>query len=108
MSDLLKTQENARSLSKRMCAYVLLVPVIGVYVRSARFISKYRRGRGVFENFSDILSVEEVCEALRIGANQAYDLLSSGKLTGFKQGRVWKIPRQALIEYIVEKSKITI
>ena len=62
----------------------------------------------MFENLADILSVEEVCEALRIVANQTYDILSSGKLKGFKQGRVWKIPRQALIEYIVAQSKINI
>ena len=60
----------------------------------------------MLENYYDILSVEEVCEALRIGANQAYDLLNNGKLKGYKQGRVWKIPKQALIEYIVEQSKI--
>lgn len=60
----------------------------------------------MLEAYYDILSVEEVCEALRIGANQAYDLLNSRKLKGYKQGRVWKIPKQALIEYIVEQSKI--
>jgi len=60
----------------------------------------------MLENYYDILSVEEVCEALRIGANQAYGLLNSGELKGYKQGRVWKIPKQALIEYIVELSKI--
>jgi excisionase family DNA binding protein len=60
----------------------------------------------MLEVYSDILSVEEVCEALRIGANQAYDLLNSGKVKGYKQGRVWRIPKQALVEYIVERSKI--
>lgn len=60
----------------------------------------------MLEVYSDILSVEEVCEALRIGANQAYGLLNSGKLKGYRQGRVWRIPKQALIEYIVERSKI--
>lgn len=60
----------------------------------------------MFNDFGDILSVEEVCEALRIGANQAYEILSSGKLKGYKQGRIWKIPKQALVEYIVEHSKI--
>lgn len=60
----------------------------------------------MLEVYCDILSVEEVCEALRIGANQAYDLLNNGKVKGYKQGRVWKIPKQALIEYIVEQSKI--
>lgn len=60
----------------------------------------------MLDSYCDILSVEEVCEALRIGANQAYDLLNGGKLKGYKQGRVWKIPKQALIEYIVDQSKI--
>ena len=60
----------------------------------------------MFNDFGDILSVEEVCEALKIGANQAYDLLNSGKLKGYRQGRVWRIPKQALVEYIVERSKI--
>lgn len=60
----------------------------------------------MLEVYCDILSVEEICEALRIGANQAYDLLKNGKLKGYKQGRIWKIPKQALIEYIVEQSKI--
>lgn len=60
----------------------------------------------MFNDFGDILSVEEVCEALRIGANQAYEILSSGKLKGYKQGRIWKIPKQALVEYVVEQSKI--
>ena len=60
----------------------------------------------MLEVYSDILSVEEVCEALRIGANQAYLILNSGKLKGYRQGRVWRIPKQALVEYIVERSKI--
>ena len=60
----------------------------------------------MFNDFGAILSVEEVCEALKIGANQAYEILSKGKLKGFKQGRIWKIPKQALIQYIVEQSKI--
>ena len=60
----------------------------------------------MLEDYCDILSVEEACNALRIGANQAYDLLNSLKLKGYRAGRVWKIPKQALIEYIVEQSKI--
>ena len=60
----------------------------------------------MLEAYCDILSVEEVCEALRIGANQTYSLLNSGTVKGYKQGRVWRIPKQALIEYIVEQSKI--
>lgn len=62
----------------------------------------------MLESYRDILSVEEACEALRIGYNAMYDLLNNGKLKGYKQGRVWKIPKQAVIKYIVKQSKIKI
>jgi len=53
----------------------------------------------------DILSVEEACEALRVGYNAMYELLNSGKVKAFKNGRVWRIPKVSLQEYI---TKITI
>ena len=54
----------------------------------------------MFENFDDILTVEEACEALKIGYNAMYELLNTGKLKGYRNGRVWRIPRAALVEYI--------
>ena len=46
----------------------------------------------MFENFDDILTVEEACEALKIGYNAMYELLNTGKLKGYRNGRVWRIP----------------
>ena len=40
----------------------------------------------MFEEYSDVLTVEEACEALRIGYNAIYDLLGSGKLKGYRNG----------------------
>lgn len=54
----------------------------------------------MFENYDDILTVEEACEALKIGYNAMYDLLNTGKLKGYRNGRVWRIPKAALVEYI--------
>ena len=54
----------------------------------------------MFEQYPDILSVEEACEALRIGYNAMYDLLNSGKLKAYKNGRVWRIPKSAITNYI--------
>lgn len=62
----------------------------------------------MLEAYDDILSVEEACEALKVGYNAVYELLNSGKLKAYKNGRVWKIPKQAVKEYIVEQSKIKI
>ena len=55
----------------------------------------------MFEEYADILTAEEACEVLRIGYNALYELLNSGKLKGFRNGRVWRIPKQAIQEYIL-------
>ena len=57
----------------------------------------------MLEEYPDILTVEEACEALRMGYNAMYDLLNSGKLKGFRNGRVWRIPKLAIKEYILER-----
>ncbi|SHE56332.1 helix-turn-helix domain-containing protein [Schwartzia succinivorans] len=59
------------------------------------------------ENLStSLITVEEACEELMAGRNTIYSLLSSGKLKGFKIGRVWKIPRESLKQYILSQSKM--
>ena len=60
----------------------------------------------MFEQYPDILTVEEVCEALRMGYIAVYALLNAGKLKAYKNGRVWRIPRDALKEYILENTKL--
>ena len=60
----------------------------------------------MFEQYPDILTVEEVCEALRMGFNAVYDLLNDGKLKAYKNGRVWRITKQALIQYVSESSRL--
>ena len=51
---------------------------------------------------NDILTVDELCEVLRIGKNAAYKLINSGKLKCYRINRIWKIPRQSVEEYIDE------
>ena len=60
----------------------------------------------MFENYDDILNVEEACEALKIGYNAMYELLNTGKLRGYRNGRVWRIPKASLVEYIQSSSKL--
>ena len=60
----------------------------------------------MFEQYPDILTVEEVCEALRMGYNAVYELLNAGKLKAYKNGRVWRIPREALKEYIIKSTHL--
>jgi len=60
----------------------------------------------MFEEYSDVLTVEEACEALRIGYNAIYDLLGSGKLKGYRNGRVWRIPKELVKQYILENARL--
>ena len=60
----------------------------------------------MFEEYSDVLTVEEACEALRIGYNAIYDLLGSGKLKGYRNGRVWRIPKESVKLYILENARL--
>lgn len=54
----------------------------------------------------EILTVQEVAEILMIGKNQVYDLLQSEDIKAFRMGRVWKIPKQSVEEYILTQSRL--
>lgn len=60
----------------------------------------------MLEEYRDLITVEELCEILYIGKNAAYRLLSSGRLHCFRYNRVWKIPKEGVIEYIKTQSSI--
>lgn len=60
----------------------------------------------MFEHYDDILTIEEVAELLRIGMTQAYRIVRSGNLKGYKEGKDWKIPKQALINDVVSQSHL--
>lgn len=54
----------------------------------------------MLESYDDILTVEEACEALRVGKNALYALLQNKELKGYRNGRVWRIPKQSVVEFI--------
>ena len=60
----------------------------------------------MFEQYNDLVTTEDLCEMLFIGKNAAYTLLSSGNLKAFRHNRVWKIPKQGVITYILSQSKL--
>ncbi|MCM1231667.1 MAG: helix-turn-helix domain-containing protein [Ruminococcus flavefaciens] len=49
---------------------------------------------------NEIMKFEEVMEYLNIGKSTLYNLLRNGEIRSFKIGKVWKIPRSAIEEYI--------
>ena len=61
----------------------------------------------MLDSYADVLTVDEACEALRIGYNAMYKLLNSGGLKGYRNGRTWRIPRLAIEAYILKNSKLS-
>lgn len=60
----------------------------------------------MFEEYNSIMNVEEVCEALSAGKNYIYSELNQQNLHGFRIGRIWRIPKECLIKYVSEQSKL--
>ena len=60
----------------------------------------------MFEQYDDILTVEDIAEILKIGMTQAYKIVRSGNLKGYKEGKDWKTPKQALKEYVISQSHL--
>lgn len=58
----------------------------------------------MFEEYSDMLTVDEVAEILGIGKNSVYEIFRSGEMHCFMLKGKWKISKQALIEYIQKLS----
>ena len=55
----------------------------------------------MLEQYDDILTTDEVCEILKIGKNAMYELLNKGELKAIKNGRVWRVPKVAIQDYIL-------
>ena len=61
----------------------------------------------MFAAYPDILTVEETAEALRVGYNALYELLNEGKVKAYKNGRVWRIPKDSIKKYILDSANLS-
>jgi len=54
----------------------------------------------MLNKYNDVLTVEELCEVLRIGKNTAYRLLKSNEIKSVKIGKIYKIPKKSVRKYL--------
>ena len=57
------------------------------------------------EDYRELISIDELCKALMVGKSTAYSLLRNGSIKAFKIGRIWKIPKNALSQYVNSHTK---
>lgn len=55
----------------------------------------------MFENYNDVVNVEELCEMLKVGKNTAYKLINNGDIKSLRIGKTHKIPKSCVITYIM-------
>ena len=60
----------------------------------------------MFEEYDYIVTEEEAAGMLRIGMNRIYILLKSGKIKAYREGRVWRISRKAVQEYVLGQGRL--
>lgn len=60
----------------------------------------------MFDYYDTLITPEEAAELLGCGMNTIYKILKSGKLKAMRIGRIWKIPRRAVQEYILTEFKM--
>jgi excisionase family DNA binding protein len=54
----------------------------------------------MFNEYPDIMNVEQVAEALRIGRNSAYKLVKEKVIGSKRIGRKYLVPKSCVIDYV--------
>lgn len=59
------------------------------------------------QEYSDIMTIEDLIEYLKLGRSKVYSLVTSGEIRGMKFGKNWRIPKESVKEYIDKQIKNT-
>ena len=54
---------------------------------------------------SDILTIKEVAEYLKLNEKTTYRLVSEGKIPGFKVGGAWRFRKAEIVRWIKEQEQ---
>lgn len=59
----------------------------------------------MFNDYSDVVNVKELCEMLKISKKKAYELLTNGTIPYKKIGRLYRISKISIIKFINNESE---
>jgi len=57
--------------------------------------------RMMLMEYPDILSFEQMCEALKISPKTGYKLLKNNRIISIKVGRAYRIPKAHILTYLM-------
>ncbi len=56
--------------------------------------------KNIFENYPDVVGVDDLTHMLNIGKNKAYELVNENKIQSIKIGRKHIIPKFRVVEFL--------
>ena len=54
----------------------------------------------MFSDYPEMMSINDIKNALRIGRSTAYNLVRSGEIRSFKIGSTFRVPKTFLIDFV--------
>lgn len=54
----------------------------------------------MFQEYPDVLTPQQVQEMLGVGQRMAYQLLREGKIQNVRMGKLYRVPKAAVIDYL--------
>ena len=63
--------------------------------------------RAMFRDYPDALSPQQVCKMLGIGQRLTYELLRGGGLPSVRMGKLYRVPKVAVIDYLCNNTQNT-
>ena len=58
------------------------------------------RYRAMFRRYPDVVTAEQMREMLGVGTRTAYRLLRENKIQSVRMGRIYRIPKVAVIDFL--------
>lgn len=60
----------------------------------------------MLDDYPDVMSFKQVMEITHVGRNLLLRLLNSGEIPAFKMGKLWKVYKKGLIQYLSQDQKL--
>ncbi len=60
----------------------------------------------MFSEYPDIVDVAQIQKMLGISRHLAYELITSGQMSGIKIGKAYRIPKVKVIDYVLSQRSI--
>jgi len=58
----------------------------------------------MFQQYPDVVTVDQLCKMIDIGRNSAYSLIKNGQIRHIRIGKKIKIQKKYIIEFLIQEN----